>query len=274
MMRSLWTAASGMTSQQQNIDVISNNLANVNTTGYKKERLEFKTLLYDTIQRADLDAGNSPSRPVNLQVGLGVRPAATARIFTIGNMAKTDVKTDFAIEGDGFFQVRYGANDTDVGYTRDGSFKLSATADGLMLVTTEGYPILGVDGDVIIIPEDAQVQSINVDERGVFSVVNADKETVDLGLQLNLVQFSNPQGLEAKGANLLLETAASGAPVLESEGNTPTLSNVRQGILEMSNVQVAEEMVNLIVAQRGYELSSKAIQASDEMLQQANNLRR
>ncbi len=275
MMRSLWTAASGMSAQQTNIDVISNNLANVNTNGYKRERAEFKTLLYDTIARASLDPANNVNRPVNLQIGLGVRPIATSRIFTTGNIETTGIKTDFYIEGEGFFAVRDGLPDADnnVAYTKDGSFKLSIGENGLMLVTSEGYPVLNVDGEAIILPADASSDRIFVEKDGTILYPDANNVMQDLGMRMNVVQFQNPQGLESIGSNLFKTTSASGEPVLETDGvNKP--SNVRQGTLEMSNVQVAQEMVSLIIAQRAYELNSKAITTSDEMLQQANNLKR
>ena len=271
MMRSLWTAASGMTSQQANVDTISNNLANVNTTSYKKERMEFKSLLYQTMQRADMDPQNQTGRPVNLQVGLGVRTIATSRIFDQGNLEVTGHPIDFAIEGNGYFAIQRGE---EVFYTRDGSFKASVGEDGIMLVTSEGYPVLSTDGEPIIIPFDVSLESLSVSREGVFEYVDAAGVANDLDVQFNVVQFSNPQGLEAVGSNLFGITPASGEPLLESEGEVTKPSGIIQGYLEMSNVQVAEEMVKLIVAQRAYEMNSKAIQASDDMLQQANNLKR
>jgi len=269
MMRSLWTAASGMISQQMNVDNIANNLANVNTIGFKKERMEFKTLLYETMKRADLDPVNQTGRPVNLQVGHGVRPIAVSRIFTMGNLQRTDIPQDFAIEGTGFFVVRRGPE--DIKYTKDGSFKLAATEMGNMFVTSEGYPILGEDDEPIYIPYDVEY---SVDENGAFSYVDSEGYFQELGFRFKLVQFPNPQGLEAVGSNLLGATAASGRPLSEAEGETTRISRLIQGTVEMSNVQVAEEMVNLIVAQRAYDLNSKAITTSDDMLQTANNLKR
>jgi flagellar basal-body rod protein FlgG len=261
-----------MISQQQNVDTISNNLANVSTFGYKKERMEFKSLLYETMARADLDPANQTGRPVNLQIGHGVRPIATARVMAEGNFQRTDNAQDFAVEGDGFFAADRG--DGEIVYTRDGSFKISASDEGSMLVTSEGYPVLGVDGARIVIPPQVPAKDVSVSEEGVFAYVNPEGASEDLGLQIMLVQFSNPQGLEAIGSNLLRVTAASGAPINESEGEINSRSRLRQGVLEMSNVQVAEEMVNLIVAQRAYDLNSKAITTSDDMLQTANSLKR
>ena len=273
MMRSLWTAASGMITQQHNVDSISNNLANVNTVGYKKERMEFKPLLYETMKRADLDPANQKGSPVNLQVGHGVRPIAVSRLFTMGNLQRTDNPQDFAIEGDGFFMVQ---RDYDsVFYTKDGSFKLSPMEDGsLMLVTSEGYPILGVDDDIIIIPPDVVFTDINVDDTGAFFYVDEFGALVNLDIQIKMVQFPNPQGLEGIGSNLLAQTIASGRPLSEADGEVNRKSRLIQGALEMSNVQVADEMISLIVAQRAYDLNSKAINTSDDMLQTANNLKR
>jgi len=271
MMRSLWTAASGMTSQQQNVDVISNNLANVNTYGYKKERLEFKSLLYETIKRADRDPANPAGRPVNLQVGHGVRPIATSRIFTTGNFQVTDNALDFAIEGNAFFVVQRGDMVT---FTRDGAFKISVNEDGTLgIVTSEGLPILSTDGDPIELPGDVSLERLTVEANGQLLYMN-NNELQGLGIAFEMVQFSNPQGLEAIGQNLYAVTSASGEAISESTGETLTTSLLRQGVLEMSNVQIAEEMVNLIVAQRAYELNSRAISTSDDMLNTANNLKR
>ena len=273
MMRSLWTAASGMISQQQNVDNIANNLANVNTTGYKKERMEFKTLLYETMKRADLDPANRTGRPVNLQVGHGVRPVSVSRMFTMGNLQRTDNPQDLAIEGRGFFAIRM--NMDEIRYTKDGTFKLSPVAEGNMLVTSEGYAVLSSDGEEIVFPYDVIMSFVSIDEGGNFYYTPANGgETMDLGFQLLLVQFPNEQGLEAMGNNLFMETVASGAPLSEPDGEVVRPSRIMQGVLEMSNVQAAEEMVNLIVAQRAYDLNSKAITTSDDMLQTANNLKR
>jgi len=272
MMRSLWTAASGMTSQQQNVDVISNNLANVNTYGYKKERLEFKSLLYETMKRADRDPANPVGRPVNLQVGHGVRPIATSRIFTNGNLQITDNMLDFAIEGKGFFAVQRGDM---VAYSRDGAFKISVNEDGTIgIVTAEGLPILDTNGDPIELPDDIAFDRVIVETNGQFMYMDNDNQLLNLGVAVELVQFSNPQGLEAIGQNLYAITPASGEAISESTGETLTTSRLRQGAIEMSNVQIAEEMINLIVAQRAYELNSRSISTSDDMLNTANNLKR
>jgi flagellar basal-body rod protein FlgG len=221
------------------------------------------------MKRADLDPVNQTGRPVNLQVGHGVRPIAVSRIYTMGNLQRTDVPQDFAIEGMGFFVVQRAPE--DIKFTKDGAFKLSATDMGNMLVTSDGYPILGEDDQPIYIPFEVE---FNVDEFGRFSYVDSEGYFQDLGFRIKLVQFPNPQGLEAVGSNLLGATAASGRPLSEPDGETTRLSRLIQGTVEMSNVQVAEEMVNLIVAQRAYDLNSKAITTSDDMLQTANNLKR
>ncbi|MCL2500182.1 MAG: flagellar basal-body rod protein FlgG [Defluviitaleaceae bacterium] len=273
MMRSLWTAASGMSSQMLQIDNISNNLANVNTTGFKRERIEFKSLVYETMKRADLDPVNMTGRPVNLQVGHGVRPMAVSRIFMQGPLQRTENHTDVAIEGDGWFRVR--STFGEYYFTRDGTFKLMPTEDGtLILATSEGYPIMSTDGDIIEIPGDIAARDVSIDDFGVFRYVDMFGESIDLGYQLAIYQFSNPQGLEAQGQNLFIQTVASGPALAEYEGETARTSRIIQGYLEMSNVQVAEEMVNLIVAQRAFDLNSRAITTSDEMLQTANNLKR
>ena len=261
-----------MTAQQTNVDVIANNLANVNTAGFKRERTEFKSLLYQTMQRATVDPGTGITGPSNLQVGLGVRPISTTRIFEMGNLERTDNALDFAINGPGFFAIQ--RNLDTVAYSRDGNFRLSVADGGLMLVTAEGFPVLGADGEVIIIPEEVNISTMRVMEDGTIMFMTAEGEAEDLGLQIALVQFSNVQGLEAIGSNLFLATVASGGPLMEADGETTQVSEILQGFIEMSNVQLAEEMVRLIIAQRAYEINSRAIQASDDMLQQANNLRR
>jgi len=232
MMRSLWTAASGMTAQQRNMDTISNNLANVNTTGYKKERMEFKSLLYETMQSADLDPASQTGRPANLQVGHGVRPAATGRVFTQGNLQSTGYPLDLAIEGDGFFAVDRGGG--DIVYTRDGSLKISPTQNGLELVTADGFAYLGTDGEPIYLPVNTLVNDIIVGPDGGITVRDANGQPADTGYQLDLNQFSNMQGLEAVGGNFFKATSASGDPHtdrLESAGLHDILDGARPPIL-------------------------------------------
>jgi flagellar basal-body rod protein FlgG len=270
MMRSLWTSASGMTAQMLNIDTVTNNIANVNTTGFKRERLEFQTLLYETMQRADLDPVNMTGRPVNLQVGHGVRPSATTRIFSQGSLQRTDRPMDFAIEGSAFFEIR--TNFDEFLYTRDGSFQLMPQPDGtLILTTSSGFPVMSVDGDEIIIPEGVTADGITVwDDGSIYALIRGEIE--DLGMQIRLVQFPNPNGMEAVGTNLLMQTVASGAPLSEADGEVGRPSRLIQNYLEMSNVSIAEEMIGLITAQRAFDTNSRGITTSNEMLQTATQL--
>ncbi len=266
MMRALWTAGGGMQAQQFNVDVISNNLANVNTTGYKKERAEFKDLLYETVNRAYILEGTG--KPVNLQVGHGAVPVATVKNFSSGNLEKTDNPLDFAINGDAFFTIRSASGEVE--YTRDGSFKLSVSDEGNILTTSDGLQVLDDAGNQIIV--NVEASKINVTLSGELTYIDENGSTASLGQKIALVKFPNNQGLEALGNNLFKQNSASGAPVLNDE--LPDRSTIQQGYLESSNVQVVEEMVKLIVAQRAYEINSKAIQSADEMLGLANNLRK
>lgn len=280
MMRSLWSAASGMIAQQTNLDTIANNLSNVNTAGYKKDTVEFKSLLYQTLQSTSTNNAGE-NKPVPAQVGLGTRTGSITTVFTQGNLQATDNNTYMAIEGTGFFKVR--DQDGNVCYTRDGSFCLQPTADGgAMLCTSQGYPVLDQNNNTIVLPSGYKTGEITVDSEGNIFATDLNEQKVALTATVNgqaynqkigLVQFNNPSGLNSVGNNLYMESVASGAPLEESANQGLKKSVVRQGYLEMSNVQVADEMVNMIVAQRAYEMNSKAIQASDEMLQQANNLR-
>ncbi len=268
MMRSLWTASSGMIAQQMNVDVISNNLANVSTVGYKKNRLEFKDALYDTLSRAYTI--NGTGKPVSLQVGYGCIPVATVKNYSIGNLEKTDNMYDLAIQGDGFFTVS-GPN-SQILFTRDGGFKMALNPDGTRgLKTTDGYSVLDSNGQPINF--DATVNQVYIGTDGAISYTdNTSINVTSTGLTLGVVKFVNEQGLESVGKNFLTQTSVSGNPV--PNANLGTNSIINQGYLENSNVQVVEEMVKLIVAQRAYEVNSKAIQSSDEMLGLANNLRR
>ncbi len=275
MLRSLWTGAQGMKAQQLNVDTISNNLANVNTTAYKKERAEFKSLLYQELSKSTIGAASDINKPVNLQVGTGVTTVGISRNFIQGSMQTTEQMNDFALLGDGFFMVENGQDadgNPSIAYTKDGSFKLSATEDGqLMLVTTDGYPVLSTEGERIMF--DA-AEEYSVDNAGTFFGMGDDGNLEELGFSFGVAQFMNPQGLNSIGNNLYTVSPASGQPMLESDGETPTLSTIKQGYLEMSNVEVAQEMVNLIVAQRAYEMNSKSITTADSMLQVANDLKR
>lgn len=268
MMRALWTAGSGMKAQQFNVDVISNNLANVNTTGYKKERAEFKDLLYQTMERAYvLDDGG---KPVNLQVGHGTEVGATVRNFESGNLDNTGSSLDFAISGDGFFTIM--GPGEKIKYTKAGAFKISVSEDGLRKLTTaDGYPVLDNAEQEIVFDSDVDLSKLVVTPSGAMGYQNADGETVDLGQTIGMVNFPNKYALEAVGGNLFAKNTASGEPVQASEDESNS-SIIKQCFLEDSNVQVVDEMVKLIIAQRAYEMNSKAIQSSDDMLQIANNL--
>ncbi|MCL5040818.1 MAG: flagellar basal-body rod protein FlgG [Firmicutes bacterium] len=256
MIRALWSAATGMLAQQMNVDNTSNNLANVNTNGFKKTRLEFEDLVYEAVKTA------APGQPV--EVGYGVKPAATTRTFSQGNVEETGQPLDVAILGDGFFQILL--PDNTRAYTRDGSFKLDATG---RLVTAAGLPVL-VEGATSLPTGASEVQ---IAGNGEITYRNGESGQRVSGGRIRLVNFPNPAGLEAIGQNLFRATVASGQ---EGAGDTGRggLGTLQQHYLERSNVQVVEEMVNLIVAQRAYELNAKAVQAADEMLGQANNLRR
>ncbi|NLK99515.1 MAG: flagellar basal-body rod protein FlgG [Clostridiales bacterium] len=270
MMRSLWTAASGMTAQQSNVDTISNNLANINTTGYKKETVEFKSLLYQTIQENSYDNNGNP-KPTGIQVGLGVRNSAITSLYTQGTLQETGNNFDFAIEGKGFFMVR--THDGSIGYTRNGSFGLANGIEGLTISDSLGNPLLDSTGSAIVIDERYNPSKININEFGELIYTDEDNGSIPIGITVGLVQFNNPSGLEKTSGSLLKETEASGLPRLESDDFMLEKSKIRQGYLEGSNVQAVDEMVNLIVAQRAYEMNSKIITAADQMLQQANNLR-
>lgn len=280
MMRSLWSAASGMLAQQTNLDNIANNLSNVNTAGYKKDTVEFKSLLYQTLQSPSTNNAGE-NKPVPAQVGLGTRVASITTVFKQGNLQDVDCNTYMAIEGNGFFKVRN--KDGEICYTRDGSFNVQPVEGGVMLCTSDGCPVLDQNNNTIIIPNGYKTDGLVVDQDGNLFVEGADGKQVALTQTVNgqtynqkigLVQFNNPAGLDSVGGNMYQATVASGAA--REESTTPGLatSKVHQKYIEMSNVQVADEMVNMIVAQRAYEMNSKAIQASDEMLEQANNLRR
>lgn len=271
MMRSLWTAASGMIAQQTNVDTISNNMANVNTTGYKTQRAEFKSLLYQNLQTRTTTA-NGENKPVPAQVGLGTRVAATNTFYTQGTLQASENDTDFAIEGNGLFAVR--GDDGNVYYTRNGSFNWAVGVNGMTLCSSDGYPVLDSNGKEIVIPNGVASGNMRISSDGTIGYVTTDGAYVPMNQTIGLHQFNNPAGLAKMSRSLLAETAASGGAMNEATTNGLVRSKVHQNYLEGSNVQIADEMVNLIVAQRAYELNSKAIQASDEMLQQANGLRR
>ena len=279
MMRSLGTGASGMTAQQFQIDSIANNLANVNTYGFKREKQLFSTLLYDTIRRAELDPANPPGRPVNLQVGMGVRPVATARDFSQGALEITDRTLDLAISTNTFFAIRRSSIEDAqevVGYTRNGWFMGSPVAeDEMWIVNQEGFSLLDTNFEPIILPIMTTSQILGIDPNGTIWFVDEEGELIEHDQQIALVRFPNNQGLEAIGGNLFVETPGSGAPMVEQEmPELPNRSEIISGVLELSNVNVATEMVNMIRAQRAFEMNARVISTSDQMLQEAVNLRR
>jgi flagellar basal-body rod protein FlgG len=262
MIRSLWNAATGMKAQALNLDVISNNLANVNTSGFKKSRAEFQDLLYETFRPAGTDSSQDTQVPVGIQLGHGTRPSAVLKLFNQGDMQNTKNELDFAIEGDGFFQIMQ--PDGEIAYTRDGAFKLDS--DG-RVVNADGFAL----EPELTIPSDAVSIAVGMD--GTVSVLQAGESSpTEIG-NIELARFVNPAGLVSMGRNLYTTSDASGDALTGIPGEDG-LGNISQGFLEMSNVNVVEEMVNMIKAQRAYEINSKAIQAADEMLQVANNVKR
>jgi flagellar basal-body rod protein FlgG len=262
MIRSLWTSATGMQAQELNIDVISNNLANVNTSGFKKSRAEFQDLLYESMRSAGAASSQDTIVPTGIQLGHGTRPAAVQKMFTQGDFQNTTNELDWAIEGDGFFQIEIPNGDTS--YSRSGEFKLDA--DG-RIVNPDGFPLV----PEMTIPTNTMSISVGMD--GTVSVIEAGDETpTEIGT-LQLARFVNPAGLRSLGKNLYAPTEASGNEITGTAGENG-FGTIAQGFLEMSNVSVVDEMVSMITAQRAYETNSKVIQTADDMLQMANNLKR
>jgi flagellar basal-body rod protein FlgG len=256
---SMWVAKTGLDAQQTRLNVISNNLANVNTTGFKRDRANFEDLLYQNIRQAGGQTSLTTQAPTGLMQGTGTRVVATEKIHAQGNMINTQNALDIAINGEGFFQITQ--PDGTTAYTRDGTFKLSNTGQ---LVTSTGQPL----APAIVIP--ANASSITIGEDGTVSVeLFAGGGAQQLG-QIQTARFVNPPGLQPLGGNLYKETVASGAPQLLNPG-TQAAGTLRQGMLEASNVNVVEEMVNMIETQRAYEINSKAISAADGMLRFLNN---
>jgi flagellar basal-body rod protein FlgG len=262
MIRALFTAATGMTAQQLSIDTVANNLANVNTTGFKRSRVDFQDLLYQTHRMPGTPTAQGADAPTGTQVGGGTRPSSTQRIFTQGDFQRTDNPLDLVIEGDGFFQVLRG--DGSTAYTRAGSFRKDGNG---RLVNPDGFALQ----PEITIPN--QAIDVQVGTDGVVSVTLAGNNTPQQVGTIELARFVNPAGLNSIGRNLYLPTAASGTALTGAPGSQG-FGTLSQGYVEMSNVKVVEEMVNLIIGQRAYEAGSKAVQSADEMLQLANNLRR
>jgi flagellar basal-body rod protein FlgG len=262
MLRALYTAATGMQAQQINIDTIANNIANVNTTGFKQGRAEFQDLLYQNMRTAGTASSSSSTYPVGLQLGLGTRPVATARIYSQGDFQQTGNPLDLTIQGQGFFQVRMPTGET--AYTRDGTFHLNAQG---ALVTADG----NVLEPQLTIPPAAQNIVIGTD--GTVSVTVAGQSAAQQVGTIQLANFQNAGGLNPIGNNLFMSTTASGDAITGTPGQAG-LGSINQGFLEQSNVDIVKEMVNMIVAQRAYEVNSKAIKVADDMLSQINNLSR
>jgi flagellar basal-body rod protein FlgG len=261
MMRSLFTAATGMESQQVTIDTISNNLANVNTTAFKRSRANFHDLLYQTLKAPGQNSTAGTVVPTGIQIGAGSRISSVEKMFNEGAIRVTNKTTDLMIEGQGFFRVQ--KDDGTIAYTRDGSFKIDNTG---RLVTAEGFPLV----PEIVIPENVTSDKLHVGLDGTVTV-RVGSETQEIG-QIVLANFINPTGLESLGRNLYADTPASGEP-LQGQPNTQGFGRIGQGELEASNVNIVEEMVNMISGQRAYEINSKVIQTGDQMLQQTNNIR-
>ena len=273
MVRSLWSAATGMIAQQTNLDTIANNLANVNSTGYKTEVAEFKALLYQTMQ-TETTSANGENKPISAQVGLGVRNSSITTVFKQGSLLASESDTAFAIEGKGLFAVR--AEDGTTKYTRNGDFRFSVgQGNNIVLCTSAGLPVLDSKGQPINIDTNKYVANkITVDAKGNLCYPDETNNPQPIGVAIGLFQFNNPSGLYKTSDTLYVPTAASGAAMNEETNNNLEKSVIRQGYLEGSGVQVVDEMVNMIVAQRAYEMNSKAITTSDQMMELANNLKR
>jgi len=260
MIRSLWISKTGLDAQQTQMDVISNNLANVSTAGFKRARAVFEDLLYQTIRQPGAQSSEQTQLPSGLQLGTGVKPVATERIFTQGNLQQTGNAKDVAIQGQGFFQVLM--PDGTTSYTRDGSFQVDANGQ---MVTASGFAVQ----PAITLPADTQTLTIAAD--GTVSVTQAGSSTPVTVGNLQLATFVNPAGLQSLGQNLYAETAASGTPNTNTPGSNGA-GTLNQGYIETSNVNVVEELVNMIQTQRAYEINSKAITTSDEMLQRLTQM--
>lgn len=272
MVRSLWSAATGMIAQQTAVDTIANNISNVNTVGYKTSQNEFKSLLYQELQTKTTTA-NGDSKPIDSQVGLGVRPSSITTIFRQGSFYAADGNNNFAIDGEGFFAVR--GTDGTIYYTRNGNFNLSrGNNGGLVLSTSAGEPVLDSKGQPITFNADLHSSQIVATADGEFGIYDETNNIQSLGIRIGLFQFNNPEGLEKLDGSRYRQTASSGNAMNEATTNNIIKSSIKQGYLEGSNVQLADEMVNLIVAQRAYEANSKAITTSDTMMEQANQLKR
>jgi flagellar basal-body rod protein FlgG len=254
MIRSLWIAKTGLDAQQTQLDVISNNLANVSTNGYKRSRAVFEDLLYQTLRQPGAASSQQTTIPSGLMLGTGVRPIATEHIFTQGSLQKTENTLDLAVQGQGFFQIQM--PDGTLAYTRDGAFQMDSTGQ---VVTSSGYPL----SPAITIP--SNTTSITISRDGIVSVITAGSTAATQVGTIQLASFVNVGGLQSVGENLYIETASSGTPTPNTPGTNGT-GLLNQGYVETSNVNVAEELVSMIQTQRAYELNSKAISTSDAML--------
>lgn len=260
MMRSLWTSKTGMEAQQTQLDAISHNLANVSTNGYKRSHVVFEDLMYQNLRQAGANSSEQTTLPTGLQVGLGARAVANSRSFTQGNLQQSSNPLDLAVLGNGFFEIQM--PDGTVGYTRDGAFQVNSQGQ---LVTNNG----NIVNPGITIPSNAQSVTIGAD--GTVGVTLPGQSQPQSVGQIQIAGFVNPAGLEPKGQNLFAETAASGTPNSGAPGSN-SLGTLRQGFVETSNVNVVEELIGMIQTQRAYELNSKAIQTSDQMLQKLGQL--
>lgn len=275
MVRSLWTAATGMNAQQTNVDTISNNLANVNTTGYKAQGAQFKSLLYQELQTVTTTNNGDP-KPTNSQVGLGTRTSTINQFFSQGSFQESANPAALAISGDGFFKIQASDGETQL-YTRNGNFTwaLNGEGGGLVLTTAEGNKVLNANDEEITVDGNYVASRITIGGDGTIYYPNAEGVPEEVAGPIGLWQFPNREGLERQGGVAWVATAASGEPISEAEADDGIRpSEIVQGYLEGSNVNVATEMVNLIVAQRAYEMNSTAIQTTDEMMQTANSLKR
>jgi flagellar basal-body rod protein FlgG len=261
MIRALWTSATGMMAQQVSLDVVANNMANVNTTGFKRDRADFQDLMYQALRLQGVSTEGGSQIPTGINIGHGTALAAVQKLFTQGNYQQTENQLDLAIEGNGFLQVTLPSGDT--AYTRAGTLKSDSQG---RVVTSDGYLIT----PNLTIPQNTTNISIETD--GTVSVTVQGQSTPQQIGTIELATFSNPAGLKAMGKNLFVETDASGTPITGRPGQNG-LGTVLQGYLESSNVSVVQEMVNMIVGQRAYEANTKSIQAADEMLRQANSLK-
>jgi len=262
MIRALFSAGSGMTAQELNIDNIANNLANANTTGFKARRVEFQDLMYQSVVQPGAAAGSQTVVPTGLQLGLGTRPVSNEIVYTQGDFQQTGNSLDLVIQGKGFFQIRQTSG--DLAYTRAGAFHLDRNGN---VVTAQGDPL----EPQITIPNDAQ--AVNIAEDGTVSYTRQGQTAAQIAGQIQLAMFANPAGLNSTGGNLYRPTDASGDPVIGVPGGQEGIGSLLQGYLEQSNVSVVQQFIDLIVSQRAYEANSKVVKAADEMYSEVNNLR-